>query len=123
MSLVDHPTRGEDRIPIYGWFFDNPGVPPKGQIEFTMTQRIKRTDGRAIYAGGARKVVEIGDAEQQDPEIRAAVKLAYKALAQAEEGAAFDEAVWEQRRSEERRVGKEWQCGRAKGPGIRRSVT
>src|SRR5690625_3264942 len=97
MSMVDNPTRGWDRIPIYGWFFDNPGVPAKGQIEFTMTQRIKRTDGRAIYAGGARKVVEIGDAEQQDPEIRAAVKLAYKALAQAEEGAAFDEAVWEQR--------------------------
>lgn len=95
--MVDNPTRGWDRIPIYGWFFDNPGVPAKGQIEFTMTQRIKRTDGRAIYAGGARKVVEIGDAEQQDPEIRAAVKLAYKALAQAEEGAAFDEAVWEQR--------------------------
>lgn len=92
-----NPTRGWDRIPYFGWWFDNPGVPSTGDIDLLMDHRVRRVDGRAIYPGGARRTLRIGKPEDQDPEIRAQIKAAMKALAIAERGEEWDEAAWEAR--------------------------
>lgn len=95
--MAANPTLGWDRIPVYGWWFDNPGVPASGYIEMATTQRVRRVDGRAIYAGGTSRVVTIGKPEDRDEVIAAAVKAKMKARSQALLGAEFDEAAWEER--------------------------
>lgn len=92
-----NPTLGWDKIPVFGWWSDNPGVPSGGRIHLTVKQRIRRVDGRMIYPGGATRSVTIGNLDEQDPDIRTAVHDAMKVRDQAAQGADFDEAAWEAR--------------------------
>lgn len=95
-----NPTRGWDPVPVFGWWFDNPGVPAAGRIEQVMSHRIRRVDGRAIYPGGTKRVVTIGEPGDRDEAVAAMVKAAMKARDQLAHGAEFDEAAWEVRWNE-----------------------
>lgn len=94
--MAENPTLGWDKVPVFGWWETSPGVPAKGSINFLVTPRIRRVDGRMVYPGGVTKTVTIGDTTQHDPEVVDAVKAGMKAVAQREQGDRFDDARWEQ---------------------------
>lgn len=94
--MAENPTLGWDKVPVFGWWETSPGVPAKGSINFLVTPRIRRVDGRMVYPGGVTKTVTIGDIAQHDPEVVNVVKAGMKAVAQREQGERFDDARWEQ---------------------------
>src|SRR5690606_10223176 len=94
--MAENPTLGWDKVPVFGWWEISPGVPAKGSINFQVTPRIRRVDGRMVYPGGVTKTVTIGDIAQHDPEVVNVVKAGMKAVAQREQGERFDDARWEQ---------------------------
>lgn len=94
--MAENPTLGWDKVPVFGWWESSPGVPAKGTINFLVTPRIRRVDGRMVYPGGVTKTVTIGDTTQHDPEVVDVVKAGMKAVAQREQGERFDDERWEQ---------------------------
>lgn len=94
--MAENPTLGWDKVPVFGWWEISPGVPAKGTVNFQVTPRIRRVDGRMVYPGGVTKTVTIGDTAQHDPEVVDVVKAGMKAVAQREQGERFDDERWEQ---------------------------
>lgn len=91
-----HQVGQWDLIPVYGVYMTAPGdAPVQGNVQFKLSQRITRTDGRTIYPDGAKVQVTIGAADQQDPSVRAAVRTAWRAADQASLGGDFDGSAWD----------------------------
>ena len=85
-----------DSVPVWGVYHQMPGeVPVSGRVQFELAQRITRTDGRVIYPAGARVTVQIGNPDDQDAAVRAAVRSAWRARDQADAGAGFDANAWD----------------------------
>lgn len=82
-----------DSVPVWAVYHQMPGeTPVPGKLTFSISQRITRTDGRVIYAEGARRQVTIGNPEDQDAEVRATVRAAWLALDSVAPD--FDELEW-----------------------------
>lgn len=93
---MPYPINKWDLVPVYGVFMTAPGdTPVQGSVEFSLSQRVTRTDGRTIYPDGARVKVVIGNADDQDATIRAQVRTAWRAADQAAQGVGFDAAAWD----------------------------
>lgn len=91
-----HQVGQWDLIPVYGVYMTAPGdAPVQGNVQFKLSQRITRTDGRTIYPDGAKVQVTIGAADQQDASVRAAVRTAWRAADQATLGGEFDGSAWD----------------------------
>lgn len=91
-----NPSLKWDLVPVYGVYMVAPGDDPvQGRVEFQLSQRITRTDGRTIYPGGAKVGATIGVAAEQNPEVRSAVRAAWRAADEARLGAGFDGEVWD----------------------------
>ena len=91
-----NPTHKWDLVPVYGVYMVAPGDDPvQGRVEFRLSQRVTRTDGRTIYPDGAKVSATIGAADEQDPDVRAAVRTAWRASDEAALGAGFDGALWD----------------------------
>lgn len=90
------PVNVWDLIPVYGVYLTAPGdLPMTGVVSFGLSQRVTRTDGRVIYADGAKVKVRIGNADDQNPAVRASVRSAWRAADEATEGESFDGAAWD----------------------------
>lgn len=84
-------------VPVWGIYLKADDVTPiAGSIRLTLSQRITRVDGRVIYPEGAVVERTIGDTSS-DPATRDAVRAAWRAADQAEQGAAFDGVAWDAR--------------------------
>lgn len=91
-----YPVSKWDLIPVYGVYMTAPGdTPVQGNVQFKLSQRVTRTDGRTIYPDGARVQVTIGNPDDQDATVRAAVRSAWRAADQAAQGEEFDAAEWD----------------------------
>lgn len=91
-----NPTPRWDGVPIYGVWFRAPGdTPDPGEIQLSVSQRIQRTDGHAVYPGGATVKVRIGDADAQISAVRESVRAAWRAADAAAAGAGFDGTAWD----------------------------
>lgn len=91
-----NPSLKWDLVPVYGVYMVAPGDDPvQGRVEFRLSQRVTRTDGRTIYPDGAKVSATIGAADEQDPDVRAAVRTAWRASDEALLGAGFDGALWD----------------------------
>ncbi|GAA4627254.1 hypothetical protein [Cellulomonas oligotrophica] len=85
-----------DGVPVWAVLMKAPGdLPEDGTIEFVVTDRLTRVDGRVLYPAGARVEVTIGDTTAQDATIRSAVRAAWRAVDAAEQGDAFDGVAWD----------------------------
>jgi len=96
--MPTNPSTRWDPIPVWGWYYASPGVPAEGNIAFTVADRIRRTDGTAIYPGCAKVEVRIGDSVGQDGAVRSAVRaglLARDTAAAAAAGVTFNAAAWD----------------------------
>lgn len=92
-----NPATRWDIVPVYGVYLTAPGdAPVSGTVEFKLSQRITRTDGRTIYPDGAKVTVTIGSSDQQDTAVRVAVRAAWRDADEAAMGEDFDGAVWDQ---------------------------
>lgn len=90
-----NPSTRWDSVPIFAFYFSGDDVTPSaGYVEFSVTQRITRADGRVIYPEGAKVRRTIGDHEA-DPGVRDAVRAAWRAADEAALGAAFVGADWD----------------------------
>lgn len=90
------PVGQWDLIPVYGVYMTAPGdTPVQGNVQFKLSQRVTRTDGRTIYPDGAKVQVTIGAADQQDATVRAAVRTAWRAADQVTLGVDFDGSAWD----------------------------
>lgn len=91
-----YPVGQWDLIPVYGVYMTAPGdTPVQGNVQFKLSQRVTRTDGRTIYPDGAKVQVTIGAADQQDATVRAAVRTAWRAADQVTLGVDFDGSAWD----------------------------
>lgn len=91
-----YPVSKWDLIPVYGVYMTAPGdTPVQGNVQFKLSQRVTRTDGRTIYPDGARVQVTIGNPDDQDATVRAAVRSAWRAADQAAQGEEFDASEWD----------------------------
>lgn len=91
-----NPSLKWDLVPVYGVYMVAPGdAPVQGRVEFRLSQRVTRTDGRTIYPDGAKVSATIGAADEQDPDVRAAVRTAWRASDEAALGAGFDGPAWD----------------------------
>ena len=91
-----NPSLKWDLVPVYGVYMVAPGDDPvQGRVEFRLSQRVTRTDGRTIYPDGAKVSATIGAADEQDPDVRAAVRTAWRASDEAALGAGFDGPAWD----------------------------
>lgn len=91
-----NPTRAWDRVPFW-CVYRNPitGGPLDVTVEITASGTFTRVDGREIYLEGATVKVRAGVLEDQDPDVRAAVRDAWRAEDQARLGAQFDGLAWD----------------------------
>ncbi len=93
---MPYPINKWDQVPVYGVFMIAPGdTPVQGNVEFKLSQRVTRTDGRHIYPDGARVKVAIGNPDDQDATIRATVRSAWRAADEAAQGSGFDGSAWD----------------------------
>lgn len=91
-----YPASKWDLVPVYGVFMTAPGdTPVQGNVQFKLSQRVTRTDGRTIYPDGARVQVGIGKADDQDANVRAAVRSAWRTADEAAGGESFDGSAWD----------------------------
>lgn len=89
-----NPSSRWDLIPVYGVYKRAPGDDPiTGKVEFKLSDRVLRVDGRVIYPDGATVTVTIGKPEEQDPVVRAAVRAAWRAVDELVDG--FDGEAWD----------------------------
>ena len=91
-----NPTRRWDRVPFWA-VYRNPitGGPLDVTVEITAGGTFTRADGREIYLEGAAVKVRAGVLEEQDPDVRAAVRDAWRTEDQALLGAQFDGQAWD----------------------------
>jgi hypothetical protein len=56
---MTNPTTGWDQVPIVGTWLNLDNTPKSGKIQFTLTERVNRTDGTAIYPRGGKLIVSL----------------------------------------------------------------
>ena len=92
-----NPSKKWDGVPVWGvWLNPITEAPSLGSVTLTVSSRIARVDGRAIYPEGATITVEIGNTDHQDPAVRVAIRDALRAVDQAALGGDFDGLAWDQ---------------------------
>lgn len=93
---MPYPIDKWDMIPVFGVYMNAPGdAPVSGSVEFKLSQRVMRSDGRWIYPDGATVRVAIGVPEDQDANVRAVVRSAWRAADALAEGGAFNGEAWD----------------------------
>ena len=92
-----NPSKTWNQVPVWGIYLKGDDVTPvTGSVRLTFTQRVTRTDGRAIYPEGHTVERNIGDTTQ-DSATRNAVRAAWRAADEAADGEDFDGAAWDAR--------------------------
>lgn len=91
-----NPTKGWDKVPVFGWYMELDGVTPKvGTVKLTLAQRVTSTDGRTIFPGGTITAT-LGGTDNDTAvlnQVRAAMSAVDQAAVEAG-GGTFDAAAW-----------------------------